>query len=128
MKLIGTLRKQVEETAQELGHDAEVAHGLSMEELPDWISHHIGDAKEIEFAGGHWSLESLSLDPLQLGSVVIDLSPTRQLMVMIVVAILLPLIFIPVARAIRSKGLERAPSGFARVCRRNQHRVASSVR
>lgn len=113
MNLIGALRKQMEEAVQELGHGAEVAGGLSMEELPDWISHHIGDSKEIEFAGGHWSLESLSLDPLQLGSVVIDLSPTRQLVVMIVVAILLPLIFIPVARAIRSKGLERAPSGFA---------------
>ena len=113
MNLIGVLRKQVEEAAQELGHGAQVADGLSMEELPDWISHHIGDAKEIEFAGGHWSLESLSLEPLRLGSVVIDFSPTRQLVVMIVVAILLPLIFIPAARAIRSKGLERAPSGFA---------------
>ena len=47
--------------------------------------------EEIEFAGGHWSLESLSIDPIQLGSVAIDLSPTRQLVVMLLVAVLLPL-------------------------------------
>jgi F-type H+-transporting ATPase subunit a len=84
-----------------------------MDGLPDFISHHIGDAKEIEFAGGHWSLESLSIDPIHLGSIAIDLSPTRQLVVLLLVAVLLPLIFIPVARLIRSKGVEKAPSGFA---------------
>ena len=113
MSLFGALQGHVEEAAQEVGHGAEAADNLSMEGLPDFISHHIGDAKEIDFAGGHWSLESLSMEPIHLGSVVIDLSPTRQLVVMLLVAILLPLIFIPVARAIRSTGVQEAPSGFA---------------
>ena len=86
---------------------------LTMEGLPEWISHHIGDAREIEFAGGHWSLEPLALDPFQLGPVAIDFSPTRQLLVMLAVAVILPLIFIPVARIIRSRGVENAPRGFA---------------
>ena len=101
------------QAGQEPGHGAGAAEDLSMEGLPEWISHHIEDAKEIEFAGAHFSLESLSVDPIQIGSVAIDLSPTRQLVVMLLVAVLLPLIFIPVARVIRSKGVEKAPAGFA---------------
>ena len=100
---------------QEDGHGEpqEGGHGLTMEELPDFISHHIGDGEYIEFGGGHWSLEALSLEPFQLGSVAIDLSPTRHLVVMLAVAILLVLVFIPVARTIRSRGVEKAPGGFA---------------
>jgi len=115
MSLFGALQEHAEAgaqgAAQEAAHGAEA--GLTMDGLPDFISHHIGDAKEIEFAGGHWSLESLSIDPIHLGSIAIDLSPTRQLVVLLLVAVLLPLIFIPVARLIRSKGVEKAPSGFA---------------
>ena len=115
MSLFGALKEHAEAgaqgAAQEAAHGAEAA--LTMDGLPDFISHHIGDAKEIEFAGGHWSLESLSIDPIHLGSIAIDLSPTRQLVVLLLVAVLLPLIFIPVARRIRSKGVEKAPSGFA---------------
>ncbi len=106
--ILGALR-------QEEGHGEPEGggHGLTMEELPDFISHHIGDAEYIEFAGGRWSLEALSLEPWQLGSVAIDLSPTRHLVVMLAVALLLVLVFIPVARTIRSKGVEKPPGGFA---------------
>jgi len=114
MSLFGALQEHAEDgaqAAQEAAHGAEA--GLTMDGLPDFISHHIGDAKDIEFAGQHWSLEALSIDPIHLGGIAIDLSPTRQLVVMLFVAVLLPLIFIPVARMIRSKGVEKAPSGFA---------------
>ena len=47
MSLFGALQGHVEEAAQEVGHGAEAADNLSMEGLPDFISHHIGDAKEI---------------------------------------------------------------------------------
>ncbi len=122
MSLLGALRQEgahgaaqgaAQGAGQYPGHPAEAGHGLTMEGLPDFISHHIGDAKDIEFAGGHWSLESLSVEPIHLGPVALDLSPTRQLVVMLAVAVLLVLIFIPVARAIRSKGVEKAPGGFA---------------
>ena len=52
---------------QQESHGTDAGHGLTMEELPYFIEHHIGDAKEIEFLGGHWSLESLSFAPIQLG-------------------------------------------------------------
>ena len=98
-------------------HDAEELHAaegeLTMEGLPEWISDHIGDGGYIEFAGGHWDLAALAFDPIRLGPVVIDLSPTRQLVVMLLVAVLLALVFIPVARTIRKRGVERAPGGFA---------------
>ncbi len=113
MKLLRSTQEHGVQAGQEPGHGAGAAEDLSMEGLPEWISHHIEDAKEIEFAGAHFSLESLSVDPIQIGSVAIDLSPTRQLVVMLLVAVLLPLIFIPVARVIRSKGVEKAPAGFA---------------
>jgi F-type H+-transporting ATPase subunit a len=98
------------ETAPGAAEHAEEA--LTMEGLPEWISHHIGDAREIEFAGGHWSLEGLAVEPIQLGSIAVDLSPTRQLLVMLFVAVLLPLIFVPVARALRSSEADQAPRGF----------------
>jgi F-type H+-transporting ATPase subunit a len=63
--------------------------------------------------GGHWSLEGLSIDPIQIGSVMIDLSPTRHLVIMLVVAVLLLATFIPLAGALRKKDKEKAPSGFA---------------
>ncbi len=113
MSLIGSSQEPGAPAGEEPGHGAEAAESLSMEGLPEWISHHIGDSKDIEFAGGHFSLEPLSVQPIQLGSVAIDLSPTRHLVAMLVVAILLPLIFIPIARIIRSKGVDKAPRGFA---------------
>ena len=67
MSLLGALRQEgahgaaqgaAQGAGQYPGHPAEAGHGLTMEGLPDFISHHIGDAKDIEFAGGHWSLES----------------------------------------------------------------------
>lgn len=100
----------VQEHAEEALHGAE--GGLTMEELPEWISHHIGDDRVIELAGGHWDLAYLALDPIQLGPLTIDLSPTRHFVVMLIVAVLLPLVFIPVARTIRKRGIEEAPRAF----------------
>lgn len=84
MRLFGVLQEQGPQEV--LG--GESAGPMPMGELPDFIQHHIGDAKEIEFAGGHWSLEPLSIDPIHIGSLMIDLSPTRQMVVMVLVALL----------------------------------------
>ncbi len=105
------LRQEAAQSAAE--HSAESAGPMPMDEMPDFIQHHIADATEIEFAGGHWSLEALSIDPIQIGSLTIDLSPTRQMVVMVVVALLLLAIFLPLARTFRKTGKEKAPSGFA---------------
>ena len=86
---------------------------MPLDELPEFIQHHIGDAKEIEFGGGHWSLEGLSIDPIHIGSITIDLSPTRQMLIMMVVAVVMLATFIPLAGALRTRRKEKAPSGFA---------------
>ena len=114
MSLLEVLPEYGQEAAQGAAeHAAESVGPMPMGELPDFIQHHIGDAKEIEFGGGHWSLESLSIDPIHIGSFTIDLSPTRQTVVMMVVAILMLAIFIPLAAALQKKRKEKAPSGFA---------------
>jgi len=114
MSLLEVLPEYGQEAAQGAAeHAAESMGPMPMDELPDFIQHHIGDAKEIEFGGGHWSLESLSIDPIHIGSFTIDLSPTRQTVVMMVVAVLMLAIFIPLAAALRKKREEKAPSGFA---------------
>ncbi|MEX1258057.1 MAG: F0F1 ATP synthase subunit A [Gemmatimonadota bacterium] len=112
MNPIGALQEESAVAAQEAAHGPEAGEPLLMEGLPDWISHHIGDDQVIEFAGLHLDLHGLAIEPFQLGPITVDFSPTRQLVVMLLVAILLILIFIPVARTIRSKGIEKAPRGF----------------
>ena len=105
---------QVQEATEgAAGHGADPAGPMPMDELPDFIQHHIGDATEIEFMGGHWSLEALSIDPIQIGSLTIDLSPTRQTLVMMVGGRLMLAIFIPVAGTRRKRGEEKAPAGVA---------------
>ncbi len=114
MGLLGLLPGYRQEAAQDAAeHAAEVSGPMPMDELPDFIQHHISDATEIEFGGGHWSLEALSIDPIHIGSVTIDLSPTRQMVIMVVVALLMLATFIPLALALRRRGREKAPNGFA---------------
>jgi F-type H+-transporting ATPase subunit a len=114
MSLFSVLRAQGQEAAQAAGdHGAESSGPMPMDELSDFASHHIGDSKEIELFGGHWSLEGLSVDPINLGPLVIDLSPTRHVVVMVLVAVLMLAIFIPLAGTLRKRGKEKAPSGRA---------------
>ncbi len=114
MSVLTVLPARAQEATQGAAdRGAESSGPMPMDELPEFIQHHIGDATEIEFGGGHWSLEALSIDPIQIGSLTIDLSPTRQLLVMMVVALLLLATFIPIAASLRKKKKEKAPSGFA---------------
>ena len=113
-----SLLRVLQEHGKEAAHsaadaEAESSGPMPMDELPDFIQHHIGDATEIEFGGGHWSLEALRVDPIHIGSVTIDLSPTRQMVVMVVVALLMLATFIPLAIALRKREKEKAPGGFA---------------
>jgi F-type H+-transporting ATPase subunit a len=90
------------------------ATGLNaISDIPEYISHHLEDARVFEFAGMHWDLNSLAFDPIHIGGVAIDLSPTRQLLFIILSALLCIAVFVPVARALVRKDSGRAPSGFA---------------
>jgi len=119
MSLFSVLRAQGQEAAQAAGDHGSESSGMPMDELSDFASHHIGDSKEIELFGAHWSLEGLSVDPIalslpfDLGPIMIDLSPTRHVVVMVLVAVLMLMIFIPLAGTLRKRGKEKAPSGRA---------------
>lgn len=90
------------------------SHGLgSIGEIPGYISHHLEDAREFEFAGLHFDLSPLAMEPIHLGGLTIDLSPTRQLFFIFLAAALCIAIFVPVARALVQKDSTRAPRGFS---------------
>ena len=114
MSLLRVLREQGQEVAEAAGeHGAESSGAMPMNELADFASHHIADAKEIEFLWWHWNLDFLSIPTFDLGPLTIDLSPTRHMVIMVTVAVLLMLAFIPLAGALRKRYKERAPSGLA---------------
>ncbi|MED5199935.1 MAG: F0F1 ATP synthase subunit A, partial [Gemmatimonadota bacterium] len=113
MSLLKVLREQGQEVAEAAGeHGAESSGAMPMNELADFASHHIADAKEIEFLWWHWNLDFLSIPTFDLGPLTIDLSPTRHMVVMVTVAVLM-LAFIPLAGALRKRYKEKAPSGLA---------------
>ncbi len=114
MSLLRVLPRHGQEATQVAAdHGAESSGPLTMDGLSDFAQHHIGDAAEIEFGGGHWSLEALSIDPIHIGSVAINLSPTRHVVIMVVVALLMLATFITLAGVLRKRHKEKAPSGFA---------------
>lgn len=89
------------------------AYGLGgIDEIPDYISHHLEDSRAFEFAGLHFDLGAFAFDPIHIGGLAIDLSPTRQLVFIFLSAFLCMAVFIPVARALRRDGSTRAPTGF----------------
>jgi len=95
-------------------HGEEAAHGLAeISEIPGYITHHLEDAREMEFAGMHFDLSRFAMDPIHIGPLTLDLSPTRQLIFIFLAAIACIAIFVPVARALRNREEGRAPTGFA---------------
>lgn len=101
--------------AQEAAHGAEdAAHGLgSIGEIPDYISHHLEDAREMEFAGLHFDLGAFAFEPIHIGGLTLDMSPTRQLIFIFLSALLCIGLFVPIARASLRREEGRAPSGLA---------------
>ena len=92
MSLLRVLREQGQDVAEAAGeHGAESSGAMPMNELADFASHHIADAKEIEFLWWHWNLDFLSIPAFDLGPLTIDLSPTRHMVIMVTVAVLLML-------------------------------------
>lgn len=109
----------VEHAAEAAGHAAEAAaqpHTLAeISEIPEFISHHLEDARVFEFMGMHFDLNRFSFEPIaHIGGLPVDLSPTRQLLFILLSALTCILVFVPVARALTRRTEEgEAPSGFA---------------
>ncbi|MDT8369475.1 MAG: F0F1 ATP synthase subunit A [Longimicrobiales bacterium] len=112
-RMIGLLQV-AEDHAQEAAQGgAEVSGGLSLEELPGFIEHHIADGRTIEAFGFHLPTDVIHLPSFELFGATIDLTPTRHLVFMLLAAFLCIGIFVPMARAARHRDATRAPSGFA---------------
>jgi F-type H+-transporting ATPase subunit a len=105
--------------AEEAGHGAEaVQHGAEQAaaggapDIGGMLMHHLADADylELPFVGHvnlpHW-------EPIHLGALTIDFSPTKHVVFMLLAGLIITVIFLLMARAMRGKYAGRAPSGMA---------------
>ncbi len=79
--------------------------------LGEVIMHHVTDSHEIELPG--FTLQLPRWEPLQLGPLTIDLSPTKHVVFMLLAAILVATLMIWTARRVARQDAGRAPSGLA---------------
>jgi len=76
------------------------------------IPHHIANSHEVETPFGVWHLPRW--EPIHLGGLAIDMSPTKHLVYMLLAAVLVALVFTLSARAIQAAQARGRPSkGFA---------------
>ena len=76
------------------------------------IPHHIANSHEVETPFGVWHLPRW--EPIHLGGLSIDMSPTKHLVYMLLAPALVALVFVPSARVIQAAQARGRPSkGFA---------------
>jgi len=79
------------------------------------LMHHLLDASEIEFEilgrGFVWHLPQW--EPIHVGGLAINLSPTKHVVFLMLAALLCLAVFLPIAAATRKKYTQNAPSGLA---------------
>ncbi len=100
------------------GSGAAQEHGGGAGEAPDlagMLMHHLTDGHELEFELLGWGpiIHLPEWDPIHLGPLTLDLSPTKHVVFMLLAAALLLLVFIPIGRLMRDKYTNSAPRGFA---------------
>ena len=84
-------------------------------DLQGFLMHHLSDGKELEFQvlGRGLTIHLPEWEPIHLGGLELDLSPTKHIVFMLGAAVLLMAVFIPLARLVRRRYTDRAPTGFA---------------
>ena len=99
------------------GGAAAQEHGAaeSSPDLQGMLMHHLLDGSELEFEvlGRGFVFHLPHFEPVHIGPLTLDLSPTKHVVFLFLAAILCLAIFLPIGRAMRAKYTERAPSGFA---------------
>jgi F-type H+-transporting ATPase subunit a len=98
--LFGLLRSVADEGAEEGALD-----------LGGMIMHHLVDLAEWELP--FFTLHFPTFEPIHIGPLVLDLSPTKHGALLVVAAILCILFFVSAARSIRRNDPNTAPSGWA---------------
>jgi F-type H+-transporting ATPase subunit a len=109
-RLLRFIQEHAQE-ATEYGADA-AEHGSGEFDLGETIMHHLVDANYLELPFGKVDLPTgwyVNLGPLG----VVDFAPTKHVVLMVLAAILVSAIFLLVARAVRRRSVEEAPSGFS---------------
>jgi len=85
-------------------------HGAPENEID--IIHHIGNSREVETPFGVWHLPRW--EPIHVGRVAIDVSPTKHTVFMVFAALIVALTFVLTGRAVaRAQAGGRPPKGFA---------------
>ena len=89
--------------------------GNATPDLGGMLMHHLSDGKTLEFEilGRGWTLTLPDWEPLHIGSLTLDLSPTKHVVFVVVAAVLLVLVFIPIGRAMTDRYTDSAPKGLA---------------
>ncbi len=110
MKLLGLLQ-----ALHEGGQAAQEAAPRETPNLQGMLIHHLADGKEVDVSIlGHGKVFHLpQWEPLHLGGLTLDLSPTKHIVFMVIAALIVLAVFVPVARAMRGRYTDRAPKGFA---------------
>jgi F-type H+-transporting ATPase subunit a len=84
-------------------------------DLQGMLMHHLLDGSEIEFEilgrGFVWHLPQW--EPVHLGPLTLDFSPTKHVVFLLLAALLCLVVFIPIGRAMRQKYTDKAPTGLA---------------
>jgi F-type H+-transporting ATPase subunit a len=104
-----------EHSATEVGRQAVDPHRTQAEASENKINitHHIGNAHEIELPFGA-VLHLPRFEPLHFGALTVDLSPTRHFVFMVLAAVLVALVFVLSARSVaRAQAKGRPAKGFA---------------
>jgi|TARA_B100001750_G_scaffold213077_1_gene195324 F-type H+-transporting ATPase subunit a len=94
---------------------AQAGQAEAAPDLSGMIFHHLLDGHELEFEflGRGWVIHLPEWEPLHIGVLTIDLSPTKHVIFLVLAGVLLTVIFGLVGRAMRNKYTDRAPHGFA---------------
>ena len=115
MKAMAVLRALQEGAGADASHAAAATEGAP--DLQGMLMHHLLDGKELEFEilgrGFTIDLAKYAIPPIHLGSLTIDLSPTKHIVFMFLAAIVVLAVFLPIARAMQGKYKGRAPGGLA---------------
>jgi F-type H+-transporting ATPase subunit a len=104
-----------EHSATEVGRQAVDPHRTQAEASENKINitHHIGNAHEIELPFGA-VLHLPRFEPLHFGALTVDLSPTRHFVFMVLAAVVVALVFVLSARSVaRAQAKGRPAKGFA---------------
>jgi len=94
--------------AAQTGEQAAGDGGFNLSEM---LLGKVSDASYIEIAG--YKLQLPQWDPIQIGAVAIDMSPSKNVVFLFIAAALLVLTFMVVGRSYRRLAVDEAPSGFA---------------